>query len=149
VNAMKSHRSIPSIRTATIGAVSAALLAGGVLGAAAPITAHPAKKPMPTSKMSEKPMPGRVMGSITIKATPTTIRSGGTVVFTGRTKGLRIGTKLILQERLRGRWIPLSATSIKAGNSYILKSALNAKGRQQLRVVQMNTTSPWTTVIVH
>jgi hypothetical protein len=138
VNAMKSHRSIPSLRSAAVGAVSAAVLACGALSIAEPATAHSAKQPMPGNEMS----------SITIKATPTTITSGGTVVFTGRTEGLRAGTKLILQEKLKGKWIPLSATSISTGHSYILKGVLKTKGKQQLRVVQTDTVSPRTTVTV-
>jgi hypothetical protein len=138
VNAMKSHRSIPSIRSAAVGAVSAAVLACGALGVAEPATAHAAKQPTPSSGTS----------SITIKATPTIVRADKVVIFTGRTQGLKPGTKVILQEQLRGRWIPVSATSISVGRSYVIRYAFRTKGRQQLRVVQMDTISPWTTVIV-
>jgi hypothetical protein len=90
------------------------------------------------------------MSSITIKATPTTVESGQTVMFTGHTKGLKTGTKLTLQEKLKGKWVPLrETTSVNKGSSYALKTAFKAKGRQQLRVVNAKTTSPSATVIVH
>ena len=166
MNATKSHRSILPIRAATVGAVSAAVLAGGALGAvAAPTAVHTAKKPspypsrmlpsgppssaMPSSAMPNRAMPNRAMSYITIRATPTTVKSGRTVAFTGRTKGLKTGTKLTLQERLRGRWVPLRAnTTVNKGGSYALKAALRAKGTQQLRVVDVATASPPIRVVV-
>ena len=161
MNATKSHRSILPIRAATVGAVSAAVLAGGALGAvAAPTAVHTAKKPSPypsrmlpsgppSSAMPNRAMPNRAMSYITIRATPTTVKSGRTVAFTGRTKGLKTGTKLTLQERLRGRWVPLRAnTTVNKGGSYALKAALRAKGTQQLRVVDVATASPPIRVVV-
>lgn len=157
MNATKSHRSIPSLRAATVAAVSAALLAGGALGAAAaPNTLHPAKKPspypshmLPSSKPSASPTPGSSMGSITIRATPTIVRSGRTVVFTGRTQGQKIGSTLTLQRNVRGKWVPLGATTtVNKGSSYVLRATLTARGTQQLRVVSATTTSPSTTVTV-
>ncbi|MCQ4082693.1 hypothetical protein NGB36_19300 [Streptomyces sp. RB6PN25] len=157
MNATKSSGSIRSVRAAAIGAVTAALLAAGALGASAAPSAGAAKKPspypshmLPSSMPSSSSTPSSAMGYITIRATPATVASGKPVVFTGRTQGLKIGTKLTLQEMVKGKWVPLRATTtVTKGSSYKLNATLKAKGTQQLRVVGAMTASPSTTVVVH
>ncbi|WP_449341354.1 hypothetical protein, partial [Streptomyces canarius] len=99
------------LRALGAGVLSVALLSGGTTGALA-------ASPSPSS-----------MASITVKADKTEVKAGDKVTFTGRTKGLEVGSPLVLQHEKSGRWIPLRATAkVKKGNSYALIAKLNTKG---------------------
>ncbi|MEU8839240.1 hypothetical protein AB0D97_08910 [Streptomyces roseus] len=121
------------------GALSAVLLTAGGLTtstatAATPAAATPAPSPA---------------GEITLKATPTDVKAGEKVTFTGRSKGLPIGTKVVLQHKNGSKWTTLHAnTLIKQGSSFSLDNTFKAKGKEELRVMAGNWTSPSTTVTI-
>ncbi|MFE9449474.1 hypothetical protein [Streptomyces sp. NPDC006739] len=125
-----------SSRTARMlaaGALSAALVSGGTTGAFAT-----GSSPMPTTA-----------ASITIRANKTTVKAGNAVRFTGRTKGLKIGSVLVLQHQQGTKWTNLKAgTKVRRGSSYSLTARLNTKGTEHLRVVSGMTHSPVVTVKV-
>ncbi|MFF5855276.1 hypothetical protein ACFY8B_06510 [Streptomyces sp. NPDC012751] len=134
------------------GALCAALLCGGTAGAFA---ADASPSPSPTDKntsMSPSPSPSG-MHSISVHADKSTVKAGETVKFTGRTKGLKVGSPLVLQHEKDGKWKALKATAkVKTGNSYALLAKLDTKGTEHLRVASVTKSgkvySPTVTVTV-
>ncbi|WP_405882930.1 hypothetical protein OG747_32615 [Streptomyces sp. NBC_01384] len=103
-------------------------------------------KPSMTGNASRSPMTN---GSISSKASKSQVIAGQSVTLTGRAKGLKVGTKLQLQHMTNGKWTFLkSTTTLKNGSSYSLTAKLNARGRQQLRVMAGEIASPTVTVTV-
>ncbi|MFF4104775.1 hypothetical protein [Streptomyces sp. NPDC001903] len=125
------------------GALSTALLTGGGLATATAATT--AAVPAATAKATPSP----AAGEITLKATPTEVKAGEKVTFTGRTKGLPIGTKVVLQHKNGSKWTTLHAnTLIKQGSSFSFDNTFKDKGKEELRVKAGDWTSPSTTVTV-
>ncbi|MFD3581817.1 hypothetical protein [Streptomyces sp. NPDC058683] len=150
------HR--PVSRALAAGALSLALLSAGTAGAFAaeakpsPSPSSPRPKPSPTpSSPRPKPSPSMsAMGSITIRASKTSVKAGDPVTFTGRTQGLRIGTPLVLQHQNHGKWIPLRASvKVKSGSAYSLTAKINTKGTEHLRIAAGQAHSPTVTVKVN
>ncbi|MGW1076141.1 hypothetical protein [Streptomyces sp. NPDC002537] len=142
---MKATTKAYRLRTAAIAAGCAALLAGGA-GVAAAV---PAGSPGITvaSASVQKPQP---KASLTIKASAKSVKAGQDVTLTGRTKGLPIGSKLVVQHMNKGKWTTLhSSTTVKHGSSYNVKVKLAKKGTEKLRVAHDKTVSPTVTVMVH
>ncbi|MER7834599.1 hypothetical protein ABTY98_01485 [Streptomyces sp. NPDC096040] len=141
------HR--PVSRALAAGALSLALLSAGSAGAFA---AEAKPSPAPSSP-SPKPSPSMsTMGSITVKASKTSVKSGDTVTFIGRTHDLKIGSPLVLQHENNGKWTSLKASvKVKNGNAYSLTAKLNTKGTQHLRIaaVGKKVYSPTVTVKVN
>ena len=130
-------------RMAAAGALSVALLAGG--SAALASAASPTPKPSPSGSKYASAAPG----SLTIKASATEAKVGDKVTFTGRSKGLAIGSKVVLQHKKGSKWTTLHAdTTIKQGSSYSLDYKVNTKGKEELRVMDGKTVSPTVTVTV-
>ncbi|MEU7425163.1 hypothetical protein ACGFX8_18250 [Streptomyces sp. NPDC048362] len=117
------------------GALSVALLCGGTSGAFA---------------AGGTSVPNSATGSITVKADKSSVKAGDKVRFTGRTKGLKVGTPLVLQhEKSAGKWTALkAATKVKNGSSYALVAKLNTKGSEHLRITAGKVHSPTVTVKV-
>ncbi|MGO4461602.1 hypothetical protein AB4039_30550 [Streptomyces sp. M-16] len=138
---MKSIPRSRCARSVAAGLLSAALLTGGAVNAFA------AAGPKPPSPSSTSPAAGK---SITIKADKAAVKVGDQVIFTGRTKGLPVGSKLVLQHLNNGKWTTLQAkTLVKNGSSYTLPGKLNTKGKEQLRVMgDDKTVSPTVVVTV-
>lgn len=135
------HATLRGRGTPTIaaGALSLALLSAGTASAFAA---------SPSPKASPKASPS-AMGSITVKADKSTVKAGDKVTFTGRTKGLKVGTKLVLQHEKAGKWNALNgSTTVKNGSSYSLTAKLNTKGQEHLRIAAGTTYSPTVTVKV-
>ncbi|MER6776227.1 MULTISPECIES: hypothetical protein [unclassified Streptomyces] len=125
-------------RVLAAGTLSAVLLTCGGLATAATSTATAAT-----------PTPPAAAGEISLKATPTEVKAGEKVTFTGRTKGLPIGTKVVLQHKNGSKWTTLHAnTLIKQGSSFSFDNTFKNKGKEELRVMAGDWTSPSTTVIV-
>ncbi|CAM5381416.1 Bacterial Ig domain-containing protein OS=Streptomyces lavendulae subsp. lavendulae OX=58340 GN=SLAV_03865 PE=4 SV=1 [Streptomyces lavendulae subsp. lavendulae] len=78
------------------------------------------------------------------------MKAGDQVIFIGRTKGLKVGSKLVLQHLNNGKWTTLqSGTTVKNGSSYTLPGKLNTKGKEQLRIMgDDKTVSPTVVVTV-
>ncbi|MFD8985615.1 hypothetical protein [Streptomyces sp. NPDC059564] len=136
-------KSLPRSRCAR--SIAAVLLSAAVLTAGA-ADALAAATPKPPTSPSASPAG---QGVITIKADKSEVKAGGEVTFNGRTKGLKVGSKLVLQHRNNGKWTTLQAsTTVKNGSSYSLTGKLNTKGEEELRVMgDGKTVSP--TVVVN
>ncbi|WEO97549.1 hypothetical protein A6P39_027985 [Streptomyces sp. FXJ1.172] len=132
------------------GVLTVALLSGGTAGAfAASSTPSPTKPPMTKATAS----PTAPMASITLTAKPTSVKAGNTVLFSGRTTGLKVGSPLVLQHEKNGKWVPLMATGkVKTGSSYAISAKLSTKGTEKLRVASASKSgkvySPTVTVTV-
>jgi hypothetical protein len=150
-------------RTIGAGALSVTLLSAGTVGAFAaspgaapnpkPSVTDSAKphttgtaKPTKTGSANRSPM---ASVSITARVNKSQVKAGQSVTFTGRTKGVKVGTKVVLLHLHNGKWTALkSSTAIKNGSSYSLTTKLNTKGKEQLRVMAGKVVSPTITVTV-
>ncbi|MER5536442.1 hypothetical protein [Streptomyces mirabilis] len=150
------------------GALSVALLSAGTAGAfaASPSAASPRPKPImtgtakptgtetakPTTTSTAKPTKsGSPManGAITARVSKAQVKPGQSVTFTGRAKGVKVGTKVVLLHMHNGKWTPLkSSTVLKNGSSYSLVTKFNNKGKEQLRVMAGKVVSPTVVVTV-
>ncbi|MER5661169.1 hypothetical protein [Streptomyces mirabilis] len=147
------------------GALSVALLSAGTAGAfaASPSAASPRPKPItakPTGTETAKPTrtstakPTRTgtpmaNGSITARVSKAQVKAGQSVTFTGRAKGVKVGTKVVLLRMHNGKWTALkSSTVLKNGSSYSLVTKFNNKGTEQLRVMAGKVVSPTVVVTV-
>ncbi|MEU9101153.1 hypothetical protein [Streptomyces sp. NPDC048361] len=126
-------------RLSAAGVLSAALLVAGGAGTFASAAASP--KPTPSAS--------KAAGSLTVKVSQTTVKAGDKVTFSGRTKGMPIGSKLVLQHKKGSKWTTLQAgTVVKQGSSYSFDAKLNDKGKQDLRIKADNGISATVTVTV-
>ncbi|MEV7690308.1 hypothetical protein ACFW1F_17400 [Streptomyces bungoensis] len=126
-----------SAHALSVCALSAALVAGG----SAAVSAAPTPTPMPS--MTHR------MASVTVKANPTTVKSGHQVRFTGRTAGIPVGASVRLQRETNGKWTTLkTSTMVKKGSTYALTTRPTTKGKQHYRVVVGKTHSATVTVTV-
>ncbi|MET7284666.1 hypothetical protein [Streptomyces sp. NPDC005573] len=136
------------------GALSVLLLSGASAGAfAATGTTAATAGITPSTTVTADHLPGAGRGtedaSITVKASKDSVKAGDKVTFAGRTKGLKIGTKLVLQHEKSGKWTTLKASAkVKTGSSYAILAKLNFKGSEKLRVSAGDVHSPTVTVKV-
>jgi plastocyanin len=129
------------MRIAAVAALSAALVAGGATAANAAVPAQ--------NLSAHRAVAVKQASSINIKASTTRVKAGKTVTFTGRTSGLKQGSKVTLQEKVAGRWVSLAGTTVNHGNDYRITAKLGSKGKQTLRVVDGQTVSSPVTVVVY
>ncbi|MFI2199926.1 hypothetical protein ACH47Z_03900 [Streptomyces sp. NPDC020192] len=136
-----------SVRALTAGTLSAALLSAGTAGAFA-ANDKPSPSPTPTMTTSATPSvtpsirptasPTTGMASISLTAKPTSAKVGQTVVFAGRTKGLKVGSPLVLQHLKNGKWVALGATGkVKTGSSFAVSTTFKTKGTQTVRIASL------------
>ena len=152
---MKSSLRTRSTRALAAGALSVALLtsAAAAAFAAEPAAPTPTPKPsmsaMPTMSkspmVSPKPTP---TASITIKANKTTVKTGHTVVFTGRTTGLKKGARLDLQRLVGKKWVTVQTTTVKKGGPYTVTLKVTGTGKEMFRTAHGKTVSPTVTITV-
>ncbi|MFF9403996.1 hypothetical protein ACF1B0_00465 [Streptomyces anandii] len=135
---MKSTLHSHCVRTLAAGTLSAALLAAGSAGAYA-VTA-----PKPTPSMTHTAMPTSkpsmtAMRSISVKVNRTNLKVGQTATFTGRTAGLKVGSTLVLQHKVNGKWNTLRTTTVvKKGDTFTVVRKFTNKGTQVIRVASSN-----------
>ncbi|QIY98673.1 hypothetical protein HEP87_37795 [Streptomyces sp. S1D4-11] len=150
------------------GALSVTLLSAGTAGAfaASPSAASPSPRPSMTGSAKPHitgtakptrtgmPMPtrtgmGMANGSITARVSKAQVKAGQSVTLTGRAKGVKVGTKVVLLHMHNGKWTALkSSTVLKNGSSYSLITKFNNKGKEQLRVMAGKIVSPTVLVTV-
>ncbi|MGW1811188.1 hypothetical protein [Streptomyces sp. NPDC002078] len=122
------------------GALSAAMLSTGTAGAAATLTPPPTPSitGMPSVKPSRTPT---AMGSITVSANHKAVKVGNAVVFTGRVKGIKAGSTLVLQHLHNGKWTTLKTTAaVNKNGTYTIKRTFTKKGTEQVRVATKSGT---------
>lgn len=125
-----------SLRTAVVGVLGAASLA--LAGTATAATAAPAAASGVVAQKS-------VAATASITATPsaTSVRAWELFRVTGRTTGLKAGSKVTLQQKQHGTWVSLPASmNTSRTGSYSLGVELGLKGRNDLRIVSGTTASP-------
>ncbi|EYT82236.1 hypothetical protein CF54_14595 [Streptomyces sp. Tu 6176] len=125
-----------SLRTAVVGVLGAASLA--LAGTATAATAAPAAASGVVAQKS-------VAATAGITATPsaTSVRAWELFRVTGRTTGLKAGSKVTLQQKQHGTWVSLPASmNTSRTGSYSLGVKLGLKGRNDLRIVSGTTASP-------
>nr|WSY54760.1 hypothetical protein OG999_34575 [Streptomyces sp. NBC_00886] len=102
-----------NVRIAAVSVASAALVAVGATSA----VAAPAPAP-----------------SITLKANHAAVKLGDVVTFTGKTAGLKEGSKVTLQVKSGKTWKSLPVTAKVNHSAYKLSDKFQKKGVQVLRV---------------
>lgn len=101
-----------NVRIAAVSVVSAALVAVGATSAVA--------APAPAT--------------ITLKANHTTVKLGDVVTFTGKSTGLKEGSKVTLQVKSGRTWKSLPVTAKVNHSAYKLTDKFQKKGVEVLRV---------------
>ncbi|MFH8217735.1 hypothetical protein ACH4C2_00910 [Streptomyces sp. NPDC018057] len=126
-----------SLRTAVVGVLGAASLALAGTATAATSAAPAAASAVVAQKS--------VAAKAGITATPsaTSVRAWELFRVTGRTTGLKAGSKVTLQQKQHGAWVSLPASmNTSRTGSYSLGVKLGLKGRNDLRIVSGTTASP-------
>lgn len=123
-----------SLRIAAVGALSAASVA---LAGTAAIAATPAA---PTASVAQKAAVTKA--SITAKPSVNSVKAWQQFRVTGKTTGLKAGSKVTLQQKQRGKWVTLPASApVTRTGTYSLGVKLGLKGKNDLRMVSGNTAS--------
>ncbi|MFI2183921.1 hypothetical protein [Streptomyces sioyaensis] len=123
-----------SLRIAAVGALSAAAVA---LAGTAAIAATPAA---PTATVAQKA--AATKASITAKPSVNSVKAWQQFRVTGKTTGLKAGSKVTLQQKQRGKWVTLPASApVTRTGTYSLGVKLGLKGKNDLRMVSGNTAS--------
>ncbi|OIK07461.1 hypothetical protein [Streptomyces monashensis] len=126
-----------SLRIAVVGTLGAASLAlAGTAMAAAPAT-HSAS----AVAAAQKAQPAKA--SITANPSVSSVRAWQLFRVTGKTTGIKAGSKVTLQQKQHGKWVSLPASvPVLHNGSYSLGVKLGLKGKNDLRVVNGSTASP-------
>ncbi|WP_037854909.1 hypothetical protein [Streptomyces sp. NRRL S-340] len=119
-----------SLRTAVVGVIGAASLALAGTAMAATPAAHTAAR----GAVTQQAAPAKA--GITAKPSVTSVRAWQLFRVTGRTTGLKPGSKVTLQQKQHGKWVslPASVNTSRTG-SYSLGVKLGLKGKNDLRIV--------------
>lgn len=91
----------------------------------------------------------KVKAALTAKPSATSVKAWQELRVSGKATGIKAGTKVGLQQKQRGTWkaLPASTTVNKSG-SYTLRVKLGLKGKNELRMKSGATLSPVFTVTV-
>ncbi|WP_269854769.1 hypothetical protein [Streptomyces sp. RPT161] len=124
-----------SLRIAAIGAISAASVALAGTAMAATPAAHTAPSAAAHQAVAAK-------ASITAKPSVSSVHAWQLFRVTGKTTGLKAGSKVTLQQKQQGKWVTLPASApVSRNGSYSLGVKLGLKGKNDLRIVSGNTAS--------
>ncbi|GGN43420.1 hypothetical protein GCM10012285_24840 [Streptomyces kronopolitis] len=87
--------------------------------------------------------------SITAKPSVNSVKAWQLFRVTGKTTGIKAGSKVTLQQKQRGKWVTLPASAPVARNgAYSLGVKLGLKGKNDLRIVNGKTASAVVNVTV-
>jgi len=125
-----------SLRVAVVGTLGAAsLLLAGTAMAATPATHTAAPAAARTAQAAK--------ASITATPSVSSVPAWQLFRVTGKTTGLKAGSKVTLQQKQGAKWVTLPAsTPIARSGSYALRVELGLKGTNDLRMVSGSTLSP-------
>lgn len=129
------------LRTTAVSALVGSVL---LIPATAALAAGSGPEPRPTQSAT-KP----AAATLTAKASVTHVRAWQELRITGKATGLKAGSKVTLQQKQRGAWKALPASTVtNASGSYGLRVKLGLKGKNELRVASGATVSAVVTVTV-
>ncbi|MGW4568467.1 hypothetical protein ACWEN3_41005 [Streptomyces sp. NPDC004561] len=133
-----------SLRIAVVGALGAASLALAGTATAATTTTHT------TSPVAVVQNVQAAKAGITATPSTTSVRAWQLFRVTGKTTGIKAGSKVTLQQKQHGTWVSLPASvPVSRNGSYSLRVKLGLKGKNDLRIVNGKTASPVFNVTVH
>ncbi|MGW3268383.1 hypothetical protein [Streptomyces sp. NPDC001056] len=125
-----------SLRLAVVGVLGATSLALAGTAMAATPAAHTTAPADARTAAATKP-------AITATPSVSSVRAWTLFRVTGKTTGIKAGSKVTLQQKQRGKWVTLPAsTPVNRSGSYALRVELGLKGRNDLRMVSGGTASP-------
>ncbi|MER5888164.1 hypothetical protein ABT160_30455 [Streptomyces sp. NPDC001941] len=125
-----------SLRLAAVAVLGAASVALAGTATAAPAIAR-------AESAAVAPGAAAVKASITAKPSVSSVAAWKLFRVTGKTTGLKAGSKVTLQQKQHGKWVTLPASVPTARNgSYSLGVKLGLKGKNDLRIVNGNVASP-------
>lgn len=125
-----------SLRIAVVGVVGAASLALAGTAMAATPAAH-------TASAAVAHQPQAAKAGITAKPSVSSVRAWQLFRVTGRTTGIKAGSRVTLQQKQHGKWVSLPASvPVLRNGSYSLGVKLGLKGKNDLRIVSGTTASP-------
>ncbi|MGW1054573.1 hypothetical protein ACWDBD_39515 [Streptomyces sp. NPDC001118] len=129
-----------SLRIAVVGALGAASVAlAGTAMAATPA----AQAASPVAVVHKAPAAKAAKAGITATPSASSVRAWQLFRVTGKTTGIKAGTKVTLQQKQHGKWVSLPASApVLRNGSYSLGVKLGLKGKNDLRIVSGNTASP-------
>ncbi|MFD8390840.1 hypothetical protein ACFV2N_16925 [Streptomyces sp. NPDC059680] len=126
-----------SLRIAVIGTLGAASLALAGTATAATTAPHTASPVAMVQKVQA------AKAGITATPSTTSVRAWELFRVTGKTTGLKAGSKVTLQQKQHGAWVSLPASApVSRNGSYSLGVKLGLKGKNDLRIVNGRTASP-------
>ncbi|KUN09201.1 hypothetical protein AQI95_04965 [Streptomyces yokosukanensis] len=126
-----------SLRIAVVGALGTASIALAGTAMAATPAAHTGS---PVAVVQKAPA---AKATITAVPSVSSVRAWEQFRVTGKTTGIKAGTKVTLQQKQHGTWVSLPAsTPVQHNGSYSLRVKLGLKGKNDLRIVNGKTASP-------
>ncbi|MEV6752900.1 hypothetical protein [Streptomyces sp. NPDC051214] len=136
------------LRTTAVSALVGSVLlipATAALADPEPRPAQAAAEPVPAEPAAAEP----VAATLTAKASVSHVRAWQELRITGKATGLKAGSKVTLQQKQRGAWKALPATTVtNTSGTYGLRVKLGLKGKNELRVASGATVSTVVTVTV-
>lgn len=131
------------LRTTAVSALVGSVLLIPATAALAAGSSDP--EPQPAQAAPAKP----AAATLTAKASVSHVRAWQELRVTGKATGLKAGSKVTLQQKQRGVWKALPASTVtNTSGSYGLRVKLGLKGKNELRVASGTTLSPVITVTV-
>ncbi|MFH9942524.1 hypothetical protein ACH4OT_24780 [Streptomyces murinus] len=125
-----------SLRVAVVGVLGATSLALAGTAMAATPAVHTAAVAGGRTAAAAKP-------AITATPSVSSVRAWTLFRVTGKTTGIKAGSKVTLQQKQHGKWVALPAsTPVNSSGSYALRVELGLKGKNELRMVSGSTASP-------
>ncbi|MET8454209.1 hypothetical protein [Streptomyces sp. NPDC005209] len=125
-----------ALRLAAVGAISAVSVALAGTAMAATPAAHSTSTGVARTAAAAR-------AGITAKPSVSSVRAWEQFRVTGKTVGLKSGSKVTLQQKQHGTWVTLPAsTPISRDGSYSLRVKLGLKGKNDLRIVSGTVASP-------
>jgi hypothetical protein len=146
---VKSSLRTRSSRALAVGAISVALLTSGVATAFAVNPVAPNASPSASMTKKQDTPNAAVAAAIDVRADRTEVKHGQVVTFTGSTKGLPVGSTVMLQRHNGTAWVNLpDHTLVKKGDTYVLIAKLDTTGKQMYRVSDGKAVSEAVTITV-
>ncbi|MGH4031668.1 hypothetical protein ACQB60_22355 [Actinomycetota bacterium Odt1-20B] len=112
-------------------------------GGGVPYAIWDAKTGKSLGTQKTKPTAPKAKAALTAKPSATTVKAWQELRVNGKATGIKAGSKVTLQQKQRGTWKALPAsTAVNKSGAYSLRAKLGLKGKNELRVVSGKTYSP-------